>query len=207
MQRTGGSRFLPFLITVIIIVLVVMAVISIGRLIFSDKSKDTKQTVDPGISALTNVNAKNSVRMTMRGPIVAEEKFQSFTLTVGTTKRELVVYDGYLETLNKRKVLDNNIRAYEQLVFALDKANMMVGIQPDDKKANDLRGICASGYVYVYEVLENDEPVKKLWTSSCKGSIGTLKASTDQLNNLFFNQIPGSRKLVPFTGPSSSLTL
>lgn len=207
MQRSGGARFFPFLITVIIIVLVVVAIISIGRMFFGATPSDEKVVEAPGNTELLKVTANNSVRLTMRGPIVADENFSSYTISVSTTERELVIYDGYLDDVNKRKSLDNNNRAYEQFVYALDKANMMLGEEPADEDANDLRGVCATGYIYEYAVLVDGEPEKTLWTSTCKGSVGTLKASTQQLNNLFFKQIPDSQKIVPFTGAGSSFKL
>lgn len=207
MQRSGGARFLPFLITVVIIVLVVVAIISIGRMLFGGTPNDADIVEEPGTSELLTVSVNNSVRMTMRGPIVADEEFSSYTITVSTTERELVIYDGYLDDISERKTLDNNNRAYEQFVYALDKADMMVGEEPIDEAANDLRGICATGYIYEYAVLVDGEPVKSLWTSTCSGSQGTLDASTQQLNDLFFKQIPDSKKIVPFTGPTNSFSL
>lgn len=202
MQRSGGARFFPFFITVIIIILIIVALISVGRMLFGGNSEQTTPKEEPGTSELLNVTANNSVRMTMRGPIVADEEFQSYTITVSPSERELTIYEGYLDEIDKRRTLDNNTRAYEQFVYALDKANMMIGEEPDSEEANDLRGICATGYIYEYSVLVNDEPVETLWTSTCSGSLGTLDASTRQLNNLFFDQIPNSRKSVPFTGTS-----
>jgi hypothetical protein len=84
-------------------------------------------------------------------------------------------------------------------VYALDKANMLETRKAaNDDELKDLRGICAGGYVYEYAVLSGDSEVKKLWTSTCEGSKGTLEASTEQLNRLFLAQIPGSNELIPF---------
>ncbi|HEY1085955.1 MAG TPA: hypothetical protein VGE34_04505 [Candidatus Saccharimonadales bacterium] len=206
MQRSG-SRFFPLFIVFIIIVLVVVAVVSIGRALFSGTQNATPAEVDKGQSELLKTDDGNSVRMTVRGPIVAEEDFKSYTITVSPDDRTMAIYKGYLEDVTKEKSLSNNTRAYEQFVYALDKANMMKGVVPEDDAKNDLRGICASGYIYEYSVLVNDDPVKRLWTSTCDGSKGSLQASTDQLNNLFFAQIPNARELVPFksSGPRFSL--
>jgi hypothetical protein len=67
-----------------------------------------------------------------------------------------------------------------------------------DESENDLRGICARGYVYEYATVSGGSEVKKLWTSSCDGSKGTLNASNEQLSGLFLAQIPDSNELIPF---------
>jgi hypothetical protein len=58
------------------------------------------------------------------------------------------------------------------------------------KDKDSTLGICATGRVYEYEIIDGDTTVKRLWTSTCKGSPGSLKASADQLTNLFVAQIP-----------------
>lgn len=208
MQRNSGTRFFPIIIIIIIAALVIAAVVSIGRAVFNgggDSSEETSQ-VDQGRDALLDTSAGHSVQMTVRGPIVAEENFNSYRVSVSTTERAMSVYSGYLESQINGKTLENNTQAYEQFVYALDKANMMKGQMPDDETKNDIRGICASGYVYEFAVLSGGNEVKKLWTSTCDGSKGTLDASKDQLSRLFLTQIPDSNKLIPFRqGPALSL--
>lgn len=208
MQRNSGTRFFPIIIIIIIAALVIAAVVSIGRAVFNgggDNSQETSQ-VDQGREALLDTSAGHSVQMTVRGPIVAEENFSSYRVTVSSTERTMSVYSGYLESQTNGNTLENNTQAYEQFVYALDKANMMKGQMPDDESKNDIRGICASGYVYEFAVLSGGNEVKKLWTSTCDGSKGTLDASKDQLSNLFLSQVPDSKKLIPFK-QSQSLSL
>jgi hypothetical protein len=63
-----------------------------------------------------------------------------------------------------------------------------------DGDKNDTRGICATGRVYEFEVLQGSSVVKRLWTSSCRGSQGSLKANVTQVQKLFTDQIPDGRK-------------
>ena len=72
---------------------------------------------------------------------------------------------------------------------------------------NDTRGICATGYIYQYDVRVNDRVMKSLWTSTCSGSKGSLDASVSQLNALFQKQIPAYKEISPFGSSSSSLQL
>jgi hypothetical protein len=200
MQRNSGARLFPLLITLIVIALVIAAIVSIGRAVLNGNSTtNTNSTqADTSRQALLKTDDSRSVEMTVRGPIVADENFKSYRISISPTERNLDVYSGYLEDRTNGKRLDNNTDAYEQFVYALDKANMMKGKQPSDEVDKDLRGICAGGYVYEFSVLEAGSQIKKLWTSTCDGSKGTLDASKDQLGNLFQNQIPGAINLIPF---------
>lgn len=199
MQRNSNVRILPLIITIIVVALVIAAVVSIGRALFSGGSstEETSQ-VDQGREALLNTASGHSVQMTVRGPIVADEEFQSYQVEVSNSERSITAYKGYLESRTNGTSLSNNTRAYEQFVHALDKANMMKGEEPETEAENDLRGICASGYVYEYAVLSGSDTVKMLWTSTCSGSKGTLDASREQLTNLFLDQIPKSNDYIPF---------
>lgn len=199
MRRNSFSRFIPLIFIVIIAVLFIAAVVSIGRAVFNNQaSTQSSQVTDEGREALLTVESGRSVRLTVRGPIVAEENFRSYQVNISPSARTMTTYKGYLDSVLQSKDLSNNIKAYEQLVYALDKANMMKGTVPSDDMQNDLRGLCASGYVYEYAVLVGSQEIKRLWTTTCSGSKGTLQASVSQLNNLFLAQIPDSNDLVPF---------
>ena len=210
MQRNNGARFFPLIVIIVIVALVIAAIVSIGRAVFnSGDGNDTEQTsqVDADREALLNTSVGRSVTMTVRGPIVAEEDFTSYRVTASNSERSMNVYKGYLEEQTDGKMFANNTQAYEQFVYALDKANMAkTGSAANDDETKDLRGICARGYVYEFATVSGGNEVKKLWTSTCEGSKGTLSASKDQLSQLFLAQIPGSKDLIPFNqGPRLSL--
>jgi hypothetical protein len=202
MQRNNGARFFPLIVIIIVVALVIAAVVSIGRAVFNQGDGNTTEqtsSVDQDRKELLNTGAGRSVRMTVRGPIVADENFTSYRVAVSNDERSMNVYKGYLETVTDGTRLDNNQQAYEQFVYALDKANMTKErkVSANDE-GKDLRGICARGYVYEFSILSADNEVKKLWTSTCDGSKGTLNASKDQLSKLFLDQIPDSQNLIPF---------
>ena len=200
MQR-NGAKFFPLIITIVIIALVIAAIVSIGRAIFIGDGNNTEETsdVDSTRQELLNTSSGRSVAMTVRGPIVAEEAFTTYRIQISNSERSMDVYKGYLEEQTNGKTLGNNTQAYEEFVYALDKANMMKERSgASDNELDDLRGICARGYIYEYSVFSADNEVEKRWTSTCDGSKGTLNASTDQLSGLFLAQIPDSNELVPF---------
>lgn len=190
------SRVLPIVLVIVIIIIAIAALVSLARVVFfSGTSTAPAAVVDVSREALLNTSASHSVSMTVRGPIVADEEFHSYTINVSPNGRQLTTFKGYLDTVVDKTALANSVAAYEEFVYALDKANLVKGTELAGDK-NDVRGICATGRVYLFSVLENGKSVKTLWTSTCKGSAGSLKASVNQLTELFMNQIPDSDKLI-----------
>lgn len=194
MYKGNSSRILPILLVLIVVAIAIAGLVSLGRMIFGGDQTDPTQ-VDVGRDSLLNTSVDRSVRMTVRGPIVAEEEFRSYQVTVSPTSRQLVTYSGYLENTIETKQYGNNVKAYEEFVHALDKANMMNG-QAFEGDKDDTRGICATGDVYEFEVLRGGESVKRLWTSTCRGSAGSFKASVAQVESLFLEQIPDSQDVL-----------
>ena len=134
--------------------------------------------------------------MTIRGPIVADENFQTAVISVTPDSRHLDLYKGYMEQqVIKSASLGNNIPAYEQFVYALNYADLVKGTELVGAK-NDTRGICAVGSLYQFEVLVAGKSVKTLWTTTCKGSPGSLDANVKQLSSLFTLQIPNGSSLL-----------
>lgn len=182
----------------IIAILVIVVFVSLGRAIFSAKPTSVADTpvtttsTTPAATAdpkLTSTLADRSVRMTVRGQIVADENYRSYSVTISPDSRIMTTYHGYRGVVIDTETLDNTSKAYGELVYALDRANLMTGDELTGD-ANETRGICATGNLYEFEMLKADKVVKKLWTSSCSGSVGSLKANLGQVMALFQKQIP-----------------
>lgn len=195
MATYRNSRTLPTILTVIVIIIAIVGLVSLARFIFFPGSSSDNAIVDTSREDLLSSVEGRAVSMTVRGPIVADENFRSYKITISPTSREIKTYTGYLGTVLDQRALSNNVAAYEEFVHALSKANMVAG-QPFTGDKNDVRGICATGHVYEFGLLKDNEPTEVLWTSTCNGSKGSLKASTDQLSQLFRAQIPESRDLI-----------
>jgi len=195
MNRSGLQRLVPVVLVLIIVVLAIAALVSLGRTMFGGGHEEAKPQVNQGKQALTSVLADRSVRMSVRGPLVADENFHSYSITVSPDARTMAVYKGYGQQQVDDDKLENNTQAYTQFVYALDRANLMKGTPLKDD-ANDTRGICATGYLYEFEVLQGDNTIQDLWTTTCTGSPGSLKANLDQVTSLFRLQIPDYSKLL-----------
>lgn len=196
MARYGKSRTTPIILIIIIIVVAIAAIVSLARAVFfSDSSRQAITQIDSSRQALLSTTAGRKVGMTARGAIVADESFYSYRIEVTPASRSLVTYNGYLERQIDNVSLDNNVKAYDEFVNALDRADLAKGESFTGDK-DDTRGICATGRLYEFEIIDNDSVIKRLWTSTCSGSTGSLNASVDQLSNLFIKQIPDSESLI-----------
>lgn len=193
MYRGNSVRIVPVILVLVVIAIVVAAAFSIGRSIFGGGSSTSQS--NPGRDSLLTTTPDHSVRMTVRGPLVANENFHSYQIVIDSSSRTMTTYQGYLDQPIDSRGYDNNVQAYEQFVYALDKADMMNADELTGDQ-NDTRGICATGLVYEFETLSGGSTVKKLWTSTCKGSPGSFKASVSQVSSLFLAQIPDQKTLL-----------
>lgn len=196
MANYRTSRIIPVFLVIIIIIIAIASLVSLARVVFfSGPSTDTTAQVDTSREALLNTAVNHGVAMTVRGPIVADESFHSYKIDISPNARTIHTYTGYLKTVVDQITLGNNVAAYAEFVNALDKADLAKGKQLTDEK-NDTSGICATGSVYQFTIYNGSKSVKDLWTSTCKGSKGSLDASVAQLTNLFVKQIPDANKLI-----------
>jgi hypothetical protein len=195
MAHYRTSRILPTILTIVIIVIAVAGLVALARVLFFSEPSTDQVDVDTSQQQLLNTSDGSSVSMTVRGAIVADENFRSYQIVISPSARQIVTYKGYLDTVIEQRTLPNNVAAYDEFVHALDKANMVVGT-PLEGERNDLRGICATGRIFQFSTIQDGTPVEMLWTSTCSGSKGSLRASTEQLAQLFRSQVPESGRLI-----------
>lgn len=188
MYRGSNPRIFPLIIIVLVIALVVAAIVSVGRMIFFSGSGSQDKATGDISSSLTDISDSRAVRWSVRGPIVANEKFQSYQISVSPTNRTYTVYNGYLDQVVSTKSYDNNRQAYEQFVYALAKADITKSRASSNE---DIRGVCAThGLAFVFETAKEGTVDTSEWTSTCGGSKGTMIAKPVQVQALFVNQIP-----------------
>lgn len=201
-------RLAPILLIVAIAILSIILIVNLGRMMFgsgdsSNKSSETsQQEQDTSTKELLTVETGRSVKMTVRGPIVANEDARSYSVEVSPSGRSLKVLKGYNGEVINQKDHANTSVSYDEFIHALNKANMMKG-EALTGEADDLRGVCAGGHIYDFAILKDGEVVKHLWTSTCGGSKGSLLANTKQLQDLFASQIPEFKKVVNDLGVSN----
>lgn len=195
MAKYNTLRIAPIALIIIIVAIAIAVIVSLARVMFFSDNQGSPQAVDISREALLSTTVERSVKMTVRGEIVADEQFKSYQITVSPSSRDFVVYNGYLDRPVESVSLKNNIPAYEEFVYALDKAGLARGTQLADDR-NDTRGVCASGNVYEFHIMNSGETVKHLWTSTCSNWKGSLIGDVKDLTDLFELQIPTSKEVI-----------
>jgi hypothetical protein len=135
---------------------------------------------------LTNI-PEERVEIAVRGPIVADENFRGYTISVSQKERTMSVYNGYKKDAGPSAKLYNNSESFTQFVYALERAKMASEVA---KVSDDTRGVCASGELVTFNIYHKNELKKSLWTSTCGGSKGNLAGDAAKLQKLFSSQIP-----------------
>lgn len=193
MYRSSSSRIVPIILVVVVMVAVVAGLIAVGRYLFggnNQQRQEQQEQVETARDHLLTLAADRGVRVTVRGPIVGDDRFQTQRITVTPNSRVYTVYRGYLEDIDDQKSYDNNMQAYEEFVYALDKAEMTRPGRLAPEDATDVRGICATGRIYEYEIFGANGALDRRWTSTCSGSPGSFGASVEQVTSLFAAQVP-----------------
>lgn len=189
------TRVIPIIFTILIVAGVLAALVSVVRMFILPKStSETSQTALSQKSLIT-VSAERSVKMTVRGPIVGEEDFRSYTIEVSPNKRTLSIYKGYQGKLIGSKVLENSSRGYGEFVYSLYNAGFMSNVPETDKEV-EYRGLCSTKNLYTFEMLKSGKTESKLWTTSCSGTAGNLNTKLKPLVKLFNAQIPEAESTI-----------
>ena len=194
MYRGSTPRIVPIIVTIIVIALVVAALVALGRLIFGGSSTSTTQTATTSLKdSVLDTSATRSVRWTVRGPIVADENFRSYQITVSPSARNYTVFSGYLDSITSTQTYTNNERAYEEFVHALVNADIT---NTRASSNDDIRGVCATGGIaYKFDTLKDSQGDLSLWGSTCSQSKGTIAADALKIHALFTNQVPDFKPL------------
>lgn len=205
MYRNNSTRVFSTILIILIVIAIVVGIVTVIRYMAGNTSSNSNEPshTDVARSALLDTSGEHYVRVTARGPLIANERFVSQRVIVAANERSAHVYTGYLDAVRRKIVLANSTEAYEQFVYALDKANFLAEGKQMKENQQDIRGICATGRIYEYEIIRREDGgvVHRAWTSTCKGSPGSFGANYIQINNLFTAQIPdGSFEFAKYNG-------
>jgi len=184
-----SRRIFPIIIVLILVAIAIVGLVYAAQVLFFSGGNISKPKTDVSQAALVNTSANRSVIMTVRGQIVADENFRTYQIKIAPGARTFTTFTGYLDNQLENVSLYNNVPAYEQFVYALDRAKLMNANEFIGEN-NDTRGICATGYLYEFQIMESNKTIKKLWTTSCSNARGSLRTAVSPIMNLFVVQIP-----------------
>lgn len=189
------SRIVPVVFTIIIIAAAIAALFSVARMLFFPSMGSDPGQLGASQTALLDNSADRAVEMSVRGPIVADEKFRSYQIKVSPNKRVLNIFKGYSQQVIGSTPHNNSVSSYSEFVYALNMAELTKDAD-NTKQDYELRGLCATGYLYEFKLLKADKVEKTLWTTTCKSTPGTLVTKRTPLTKLFIAQIPDAQKTI-----------
>lgn len=195
MLKYKTRQILTVAVVLIVIAIAIAALVSIARVMFFTNNSANNTQNNASQQSLIDTSANRAIVMSVRGPVVSNEKFKSYQVKISPSLRVLNVYSGYDNKVEKNVTLQNNKSAYEQLVFALNKANLMRGNELTGAD-NDTRGVCANGELYSFSILNADKSEKTLWTSTCGNAKGSLDGNLVTLRDLFIGQFPEDNSVI-----------
>lgn len=186
MSRYQKRSTKSLVLLLLIIAIVIAGIFSAVRAFWFTNESNPIQNPNASKEALLSTDSNHSVSMYVRGPIVGNEQHVAYQMTISPTSRVLTTFIGYQGTVSNGVVLANNKSAYEQFVYALDRANYDGGKEYLGND-NNTEGICAAGKVYYFSINIDAKPIKTVWTTSCANE-GSFRGDFYKIKPLFFNQ-------------------
>jgi hypothetical protein len=180
----NNSRIVVGLGVVILMVLFAVALFSLGAGSRPDDSNQKKAA----IKLTDHTDDGSLVRLTIEGPVTADELHRTTIITVGGDSRALDIYKTYGNQSALTQSFTNNQTAFTDLMYALNDAGFARASQANGER--DETGVCPTGQRYIYELIHNDQVTMRLWGSSCKDKRATFGGNSALVQTLFQKQIP-----------------
>lgn len=179
----------------IVVFLAILFIIVFGAVFLVGKIKNNKPANPPTFIHLADYanKSESSVIWTMQGRLVGEDSHESVRISVTPTYRRAEILEGYTNKVTKSVEFPNNKEGYTEFMLALD--NLRYGQERRVRQPDD-RGMCPTGYRYIYELHEGDTQKLRLWSDSCISSEGTMAGQATVIRQIFKAQITDYNKFV-----------
>ena len=202
MKRGGPTKIGAILMILIMAVVLFGGFYLAGKFLLGGENQNNSgEEVNLGQQLLDKPNDKTAVRMSVRGPITAQEEHYSIALTINASARELLIFRGYEGKIMTQEKLENSKASFDDFLSALSRA----GMAKESQNEENPQGICAIGQIIKFEIFENhqnengaisEKSAKSLWTTSCPGLTGNFDGLTANVIALFLDQIPDARNRI-----------
>lgn len=168
---------------------IIALIIAVGIMVFKGITGGPKDQPQIDLSSYGNTDAV--VRLTVEGPVVADQNHNAYQITVGRNTSKVETFKGYERTLIDSKIYENNQESYETFLLALERASFQRFQEPKQKEGApkpDPRGVCPKGTRYTYELIDGTDTLLSSWSASCVK--GTFRGEPKTVRSLFSKQIP-----------------
>jgi hypothetical protein len=175
---------------IIAVVIVLLAIGLIGYGVYAAFKTIYKPAPAPKTISLLDYlgQANTEVKLTIEGPITANENHNSQAMAVTTSSRAIDMFRGYTDTPIISQNFPNNQTAFEDFVRALQNAGF-TRTSPNANASSTELGLCPQGQRYVYQLFSGSTQVLRAWSTSCNDRT-TFQGNTNTIINLFEAQIP-----------------
>lgn len=183
-MRSDTRYFLGFIIAIGLLILVIVLLFRGGG-----KPQEVANTDKP-LTSYSNTDA--DVRMTIQGPIVADQDYRQVEIIVDRDNVNYAQIKGYNGDVIQRQQFANNEAAYSNFLYALARAGFTQG-DKSEALSNE-KGRCPLGRRYVFELRQGGETLQRFWATSC-GGVKSYKGNMSLTITLFQAQVPDYSRL------------
>lgn len=132
-------------------------------------------------------NTGTAMRLTIDGPITAEQTHREIQITVDNSLSSIAVIQGYQGRILRQRSYASNVTAYSVFLRALQLAGFNRG--KNAPSLRDERGYCPLGERYIMEIVNGSQVSQHYWATSCGGQ-GNYQGHLNTVISLFTGQIP-----------------
>jgi hypothetical protein len=177
--------YIGLLITLGLLILVLF-------LLFHGSGKTNVPTTSEPLFSYANTGSE--VRLTIDGPINANEDHQQVQITVN---QNVVTFDqlqGYDGNVVNQQQFANSENAYTAFLYALALNGFTDG--NSSSALSNEQGHCALGERYTFELIQGGNDLEHYWATSCTNVIKSFNGDLPLMLTLFEAQIPNYQTLV-----------
>lgn len=178
--------FLAFLAAIGLLIILIIVLVSGGGGGGGSKVPTTKKPLT------SYATADSQVRLTIDGPINAQQEHKQIVITVGQSQTNYQQVTGYDGAVVKQQAFANTASGYSVFLHALQHAGFTRGDTAPELK--DERGYCPQNNRYIFELIQNDKDVQRFWATDC-GKPKTYLGGLGLTLSLFKAQVPGYTSL------------
>ena len=191
MEYGSRLRFAIFVVLgILVLVFSVWGLASIARNLLGGSKSSTGNNKQTKIVLNDYAKPGTVVKYVARGPIVAQEKYQSYEIDVAQDYREIKVFSGYDGSVVIDKRYTNTNASYQEFLKALRNYSFTA---KNSGVTDDNGGQCPTGNRYEYSLNDQGQDVVHTWSGSCTN--GSFAGSASAVRALIRAQIPDFSKV------------
>lgn len=175
-------------IVIVMVALLIGVVIFVGQQIFGGSSGPRTQTAAQKL--LAKPTAATEVRMTVRGPITAEEHYYEVNVAINEHSRSWRVHQGHAGHVAINRNLGNSTASFRDMMAVLNNQGFMNSRTTGLSTA----GVCPNGQLIRFQLYDGERQLDDLWMDSCNDE-GTFAGNRSVIQTIL-NQLPDGRSTI-----------